>query len=226
VEQSPFKPFSSNNSLALTNPFTNVWMAWLWKIQTRHVNTDKKLSKMEHRLRRISQSISRPKKLIIRITVSRYPVHLTYLSLSSPLFAKRNYSGLSPLLVFKNKIPLIPLRLQVKLTSSVADAQQWLQHLQIKLRTAVRLWQVANQAISKTYSTSGRTCTWRPLKTREISFRLTIKLSIPHFYRTPMHLPERSFLTPLSVKILDLLSLNLLEKTSIRKDSGTELRRS
>lgn len=209
------------------NPSTNVWMDLLCEIHTLQPETDKKVMKMEHlSAAHLSQSLVTAKKLIIKITVSPYPVHLTYLSLSSPLFAKRNYSGSSPLLAFKNKIPLIPLRLQVKLTSSVAEVQQWLQHLQIKLRTAVRLWQVANQAIYKTYSTSGRTCTWRPLKTREILFRLTIKPSIPHFSRTPMHLPERSFLTPLSVKILDLRSLNLLEKTSIRKDSGTGLRRS
>jgi hypothetical protein len=225
VGQSPFKPFSSNNSLALTNPFTNVWMAWLWKIHTRQVNTDKKLSKMEHRLRRISQSIARPKKLIIRITVSRYPVHLTYLSLSSPLFAKRDYLESCLQVACKSKILLIPLRLLVKVSSSV-EGQLWLLILQIKHRMQVKWWPVTNQVTFKTYSISGRICTWRFLKTREFSFRLTIKPSIQHFSKIQKHLPGRSFLTPLSARIQGSHCLSLSEKTSIRRVSGTGQKRS
>ena len=180
---------------------------------------------MEHSSASISQSIVTAKKLIIKITVSQYPVHLTYLSLSSPQFVEKDYSESCPQLAFKSKIPLIPSRLRVKLSSSV-EAQLWPQHLQIKHRMEVRWWLVVNQATFKTYSISGKTCTWRPLKTREFLFRLTTMLSIPHFYKTPKHLPERSFLTPLSAKILDLHCLNLLEKTSIRKDSGIGQKRS
>lgn len=178
---------------------------------------------MEHSSASISQSIVTAKKLIIKITVSQYPVHLTYLSLSSPLFAKRDYSELYLLLVCKSKIPSIPLRFPAKLRE---EPLLWPRHLQIKLRMEAMWWLVASQATYKTYSTSGRTCTWRSLKTRQFLSRLTIRHSIPHFSKTLKLLPERFFLILLSVKIQDLHCLNLFEKISIRKGSGTGQKRS
>lgn len=163
----------------------------------------------------------------ISVWVAAFRVLLTYLSSSNSRYTRKWWwsDRLHHNAACKDMAPSILLRLLT--TPPISEAQLWQPLSQIKCKrlSAVRQITVVSQAISKPYLINGETCIERSSKTSGFSLNCTTKTFIQRSFKILMLLPERSFLTHLSAKIPDLLFLNLLEKTSIRRGSGIERRK-